>query len=275
MSIKLIGLDLDGTVLTNQKLITSKTLDAISSALIQGIIVVPVTGRPFSGLPEEIIRIPGLRYVITTNGAATYDLKTNTRLEEHTLSAEVCADLFSFIGKDDVIREVFVNGYGYEDTVSYHALHSRLMGTPLQSYIECSRRPVPSMEQFLKECSDGVDGISLMFSTVDRLKQFARLLENRTDLCVTRPARLDLEINHPLANKGSALVSLGKRLGIPASETMAVGDSGNDTSLLRQAGFPVAMGNATEEIKSLSSFITRDNEHDGVAAAIRSFVLSA
>ena len=83
----------------------------------------------------------------------------------------------------------------------------------------------------------------------------------------------NIEINARGVNKGTALVELGRLLGIRREEIMACGDGDNDTVMLREAGFGVAMGNAEEETKDAADYITLTNEEEGVADAIEKFVL--
>ena len=82
-----------------------------------------------------------------------------------------------------------------------------------------------------------------------------------------------MELNAPGISKGRGLMALAERLGLALDEVMAVGDSGNDLTMLEAAGLGVAMGNATEEIKQAADVITADNNHDGVAEAIEKYVL--
>ena len=73
----IIGVDLDGTLLTSDKEITDKTLWVIEQAARKGNVIVPVTGRPISGIPKSILEHKEIKYVITSNGAVTYNLKEN------------------------------------------------------------------------------------------------------------------------------------------------------------------------------------------------------
>ena len=87
------------------------------------------------------------------------------------------------------------------------------------------------------------------------------------------PWPTDLEITSDRADKGEALLDLCTRLDIAREETMAIGDGNNDLGLMRAAGFSVAMGNSDEDVKEAADYVTDDNEHDGVATAIRKYVL--
>ena len=82
-----------------------------------------------------------------------------------------------------------------------------------------------------------------------------------------------MELNAPGVSKGPGLMALANALGLDRREVMAVGDSGNDRTMIELAGLGVAMGNATDEVKQAADAVTADNEHDGVAQAIERYVL--
>ena len=86
--IRLVALDLDGTLLNSEKLISPRNLAALAALEERGILMVPITGRPFQGLPPCVLDLPGLRYTVTSNGATIRDLARNTILLERHLSAQ-------------------------------------------------------------------------------------------------------------------------------------------------------------------------------------------
>lgn len=273
MSIKLIGLDLDGTVLTSDKKITDRTKSVLMKAISQGIVIVPVTGRPLSGLPEDFLSIPGIRYAITANGATTYDLQNQVILRKHHIARKIASQILNVTLDRDIIREIFIKGYGYEDHHSYDLLLKHLGDKPIISYVKATRKPIDDLDDFLSSQTANVEGISIMCHDTEERDLIYDRLKEFHDIRIVLPAPGDLEINHLHADKGQALLELGVHLGIPKRSIMAIGDSDNDYGLLSSVGFPVAMENANEALKKISSFITRDNQHDGVASAIESFAL--
>ena len=83
--IRLVALDLDGTVFNDEKEITPRTLEAIRAAIAKGVDVIPATGRVASGVPEAFLRIPGVRYALTSNGASVVELSTGKPLVNRRL----------------------------------------------------------------------------------------------------------------------------------------------------------------------------------------------
>ena len=314
--IRLLGIDLDGTLLTIKKELTDAARAAIEDAIRAGIEVVPVTGRPLTGVPAEVLGIPGIRYVITSNGANTYALYGSAgdgQKTEDGKKAGACretglydTDRKGAVGPDgidweelrvlrkvhmphkavrrvleaapgdDVIREIFVRGIGYHDERTQRMLEARFeIAPPILSYINRSRRIVTDFETLLSDESSHVENISLMFTSQEaRDEAFARIRKiRRRDggrlLHVLLPWRTDLEITHADADKWEALRDLADHLGVSADEVMTIGDGDNDRPMLRGAGLSFAMGNAPDFVKETADYITKDNEHDGAAAAIR------
>ena len=99
--IKMIGLDLDGTLLTDRKELTGRTRNAISKAMKQGVEVLVATGRPWLGVPEELRKFPGMRYALTSNGARIIDTVENRVIEEHLLLPELAKKALEICGKYD------------------------------------------------------------------------------------------------------------------------------------------------------------------------------
>lgn len=275
MQIKMIGIDLDGTLLTKNKVMTSVSRQALEKAIQAGVEVVPVTGRPYTGVPADVLEIPGIRYVITSNGANTYDCGSGKVLRKKHLPHALTRQILEQAAGEDVIREIFIKGVGFHDFRTQGMLEARFsVAPPILAYINRSRKIVPDFEGLLSDTTAHVENISLMFPTQEARDEVLQKLnslgehEKNMPLQILKPWKTDLEITHVQADKWLALKDLGERLGIPADEIMALGDGDNDRPMLREAGYSVAMGNAPDFVKETADFCTLDNEHDGAAAAI-------
>ncbi len=271
----MIGIDLDGTLLTKNKVLTQGNREALEQAIRAGIEVVPVTGRPYAGVPKEVLEVPGIRYVITSNGANTYDLGSGQVLRKEHLPHSLARKILEHAAGEDVIREIFLKGVGYHDSRTQKMLEDRFSAVPpVLAYINRSRVIVQDFEGLLSDNSAHVENISLMFPTQEaRDEMLFNLLtagdwEDSMPVQILKPWKTDLEITHIQADKWLALKDLAERLGISPEEIMTLGDGDNDRPMLRGAGYSVAMGNAPDFVKETADFCTLDNENDGAAAAI-------
>ena len=271
--IRMVGLDLDGTLLKRDKSISDYSRDILRRASDAGTVIVPVTGRPLAGVPSAVKDLPGVRYCITSNGAAVYDLKERKVIKEVLMEPETVLSVLSAADGLCRIREVFTGGWGYHEHNDYQMLKKRFAGTPVMPYIDSSRKKTGSLEEFVRSCQEGFENISIMCGCPEDREKILRRLAGISGINVILPWKTDLEITDGKAEKGDALLFLAQRLGIGREETMAAGDSDNDLSLLRKAGLALAMGNASAHIKEAADYITEDNEHDGAARAVERFIL--
>ena len=111
--IKLVALDLDGTLFNDQKQITPRTRAAIEAALQQGVTVVPATGRAVCGVPEQITAIPGVRYALTSNGAAVVDLQTGQKLVDLPFDAALALRVYDVIEPFGGALSIFIDAKSY------------------------------------------------------------------------------------------------------------------------------------------------------------------
>ncbi len=269
MAIRLIALDLDGTLLTENKVILPETLSALTKAGEAGILVVPATGRPLSGVPEEVLSIPFLRYLITSNGAFTYQYPGETILRRHTIPRTRAMQILEYLDHPGLLTEVFIEGRGYHESETNRIMNELYRGTPLENYLAGSRTIVDSLSVFLDSQPMDVENISTLFLDTERLQPSYRELRERDDITVVQSAPRVLEIGSSEADKGKAVSELAGSLGIAREEIMVFGDSNNDFGLFDAAGTAVAMNNATRELKDHAHRITASNEEDGIGIVIR------
>lgn len=271
--IRLVGLDLDGTLLDSNKGITAPTLTALEAAAARGVALVPVTGRPLDGIPALVRQLPFVRYLISCNGASIHDARTGSSLRERCIPVESALRLATLLSDLHLPYEVLCEGVGYSEAWVYERLiaHSP-QSAFLRRYVKETRRIIPDLPAFIA-AGKGVEELFVMAGRPDAVADCVKRLGAIDGLHVVHPAPTALEITAEGVDKGEALLHLAAHLGIDQAETMAIGDSGNDVAMLRAAGISVAMGNAEEAIKSLSGYVTASNDEHGVALALERFVL--
>lgn len=272
--IKMIGLDLDGTLLTDKKELTDYTRQILAQAIEKGVTVLVATGRPVTGIPEELRTFPGMRYALTSNGGRIVDQKENRVIYENALAYELGESILKIFEEYDTFKEIYFDGCGYARKDELMQVRGYLANPAMAEYILNTRRGIDNLWDKMEEMKGhDMDKIHALFKNQDeRLEAKERILK-LGDVSISDSMGINLEINAPGVNKGMGLLQLGKLLGIEREEIMAFGDGNNDLKMLQTVGFGVAMGNGTAEVKEAADYITLSNEEDGVAKAIEKFVL--
>lgn len=269
----MVGLDLDGTLLTTEKKMTSHTRDVLEKALAQGIVVLVSTGRPISAIPKEILEIPGMKYAVTSNGARVLDLETNEVLHESMISMETAEQLIDIINDYDALLEIFIDGKSYAKRSQVERAHDYLKDPNAAEYVLSTRIRVEDVRAVLHEKQSPLDKVHGIFKSKEDTLDAYEHLSKVPGIVAASSFGDNWEINKEGTNKGIALLKLGEILGIKREEIMACGDSMNDLEMLKEVGFAVAMGNGSAEVKAVADYITVTNDEDGVAKAIEKFVL--
>lgn len=269
--IRLIGLDLDGTTLTSDKVLTSHTKEVLESCLKQGIQVLPATGRARAGIPSYLTEIEGMRYVVVSNGAAIVDLETGENVYTNCISWERALEIFDILEKYNTFFDIYALGRGWCEARFYDNLDQFNIEPHIENLIRVSRTRIDDLRAWMKEHKAPVEKINMFFAKEEeRQKAFAEL-NQISDLSVTCSLVNNLEINDSSCNKGDALMNLGKILNISFDQIMACGDGNNDYEMVKRAGIGVAMENGEESVKKVADFITKTNDEEGVAYAIEKF----
>ena len=272
MAIKLILLDLDGTLLTDDKKISPANYDALERCAAAGIHIVPSTGRFYGGVPQVVRDLPFVRYVVAVNGAQVYDGKENRVLCREEIDLETAFRVFDVLDALPVIYDCFMGGFGYGYAEMYERVDEFISAPQVNAMVKGTRKPVPDLRAFLREKGCPLQKIQMFFKDMDRRAvEMERLPRLFPDLSVTSSITNNIEINAKNANKGEALRFLCRHLGLDVSESMAFGDSSNDLSMILAAGVGVAMANADKFLLEAADYVTDTNDNDGVAKAIARF----
>ena len=274
--IRLIALDLDGTLLTTDKRLTKRTVRTLSEAAGRGIRIVPATGRSLTGLSPKIRELPFIRYAITVNGAAVWDMGRQEPIVRRAFSTERAVELWEFIARYHAVRDVCIDGIARMEPEYYNKVETFMPDEPRRMLIRSTRTPTEGLGELVADGSLTVEKFNLFFrEDAEAVRQQARRdLAQFDGLSVTSSLGNNLEINHADATKGRGLLAPAAHLGLSPEQTMAFGDGENVVSMLRAAGLGVAMGNAAEEVKAAADLVTLGNDEDGVAYGIEKYVLT-
>ena len=264
---KLIAVDMDGTLLDEKKEISQRCQNAIFRLKEKGKKIVIATGRPLNGIMHylEILNLLDENdYVITFNGALVQSTKLKQIIFNKPLSLGAYKELY-------VISQKL--------GVNIHALTEKSILTPKNNpFTEfgSSINRIPIIESSVDDIDASTNIVKVMFiDEPEKLDAIIPLIPSWIEdkYMILRSTPNFLEFLEKSVNKGSGVSAIAEHLGIKREEVICVGDAGNDLHMIRYAGLGVAMGNATEEIKSEADYITYSNEEDGVAHVIEKFML--
>ena len=276
--IKLVALDLDGTLFDNSSRISERNLTAIRSITDKGIHVVISTGRPFEGIPFDQIKGTGINYAITANGSGIYEISTGKCLYENAMDEELVTPILNFLLTRDIPMDAFIGGKGYTPVQCVETAQKLTVPSSIKNYIITTRTRLDNILQFIHENQLKVQKMTLNFypaadgTLIDR-ETVRKFLVSNPSITTVCGGYNNLEFTRADANKGVGLRKLAEILGVNPDATMAIGDTENDLAIIEAAGIGVAMGNATDAVKARADYVTTTNTKDGVAAAIEHFIL--
>ncbi len=271
MPYRLLAFDYDGTAAEDGALPSPQVRAAIAAALAEGLHLVLATGRSYPSASRYAAAL-GLRDpVICMQGAMVKELAdSQSTLLCEPLPCEPLRELLAWAQARNLDLTLYgEDHFYYLDMRHPQAFYDRWFGLPMYrvgSFAEACDRLAAQGQQPLKALIIGEPADN------DRLiEELRALCADR--LAVVRSHALFVEILSPRASKGHALAFLAQRFGIAREETLAVGDSGNDISMIRWAGMGVAMSNATDDVKAVAGWIAPSVAEDGLAVAIERLAL--
>ena len=272
MEIRLICMDLDGTALQpDRKTFSPRLIAALEAAHKKGIAIAPVTGRQYGLLPPAVTGHPVWEnLVVTCNGGQIYRLGTGECLFARNIRETALRQLIAIAERFDLPLEFSVDSRLHLTRRSYDAqLPHKNLDFHVHTILARSGVIVDSLEPL---CTQSVEKAQLPHIPPAIADQVEQALST-VDISAVWSSSTSMELTHPEASKGNGLAALCRLLDIPMESVLALGDSGNDESMLRAAGIGVAMGNAPEFIKIASDAVSEPHDLDGAAIAIERFCL--
>ena len=272
---KLIALDLDGTLLTTDKELTAENEAALRRAAAAGIEIVPATGRFYGAIPACVRALPFIHYAITINGAQIWDVRAARPLLRAEIPWRRAVELMTWLDTLPVIYDCYMDDWGWMSRDHYDRAADYAPHRYSLEMLRNFRTPVPELKAHLAQVGHDVQKLQAFFlDPALRVRTMAELAADYPDLAVTSSIPRNMELNSREARKGLALERLAAHLGIPMEETMAFGDDLNDVSMLRAAGIGVAMANAGPEALAAADRRTASCDESGVAQALERLVFS-
>ncbi len=274
--IKLLALDVDGTLFNTDGKVTAASIEAIHKAQEKGVQVVLASGRDYEGLPWDQLKDVSIDYVLTCNGAAIYRTRDRECLREECLDKEQMIPVFEFILSREVYLSVFINGANYTPTQCFPYVEHMELPDYVKHNLSTKINRMEDMIGYLKEHDASIQKATLNFQFREgeyfNREEVKNYLEACPDINLVDGGFSNLEFTKAGVSKATGLHMLAEYLGVPMEQVLAVGDSGNDVEMLQAAGIGVAMGNALDSVKAVANDVTRSNDEDGVAAVIEKYI---
>lgn len=273
MDIRMIVMDLDGTLLDSRKQLSSKVKSILRDCADRGIHVVLASGRARCGVMPLVKELSVVRYVLTTNGGGVWDLKQNQSIYSRHLDKGVVLELIDKVSPYPVMYDVYVDGIGKSETRFLNHLEDYGVRGSIRQLVLDTRELVPGIRQYVEDGARPIEKMNLFFAEEALRQQIRKLLMEDNRIAVTSSLENNLEINAWGTDKGDGLFHLAEHLKVPREKIMAFGDGENDIAMLKFAGMGVAMANASEDVKRAADAVTKSNDEDGVVFAIEKYVL--
>lgn len=275
--IRLVALDIDGTLFKTDGTISKESIRAVREAQEKGVEIVVASGRNYDGLPWEQLKEIPVRYVVTSNGSAVYSIKDQCCIKEECMDQELFFSLLSYVLEKEVYVSVFVDGKSYTPAQCRPYVDQMEIPEYVRKLLKEEVRFVDDLEAYIKETNGKIQKATLNFqqradgSYLNR-DEIRAYLEACPQISVVDGGFGNLEFTKCGVSKAVGVQFLAESLNISKEEVMAVGDSENDLEMIRYAGLGVAMGNASETVKNAADEVTFTNDEEGVAAVIDKYV---
>lgn len=264
---RLIAIDMDGTLLCEDKSVSERNYDAIQRAKAAGVKIVLATGRPLGGIKNYLkhLKLNGKEdYAVVYGGAVVQHTTSGDILSHDALSASDWEELYT------LSQSLGVN---------IHALTSVGCIAPKDSKYSRHETEINKIPLIIGDPTEQKGAQILKIMMIDEPDVLSAAItkippEFYEQYTVVRSAPFFLEFLHRNANKGVGVQKLAEKLNIRQNEVICIGDAGNDSHMIEYAGLGVAMGNAVSDLKEIADYVTLSNEEHGVAHVIERFIFN-
>ena len=279
--IKLVALDMDGTLFNDKLEITEENQRMIRAAVEAGVHVVISTGRPYVGLPiDDFVKL-GIRYAITANGGGIYRLPEKECVFSSCMPPQVIAPIIRYLQTKDIQYDAFISGNRYREPNCQH-LVERMTQFPIatRTFVKNNAIFADDLAAFIEERGLDIEKMTINFypladGTYKDRDDVWNYLSSNPQVTALSGGYMNIEYTMSGTTKAMGLRFLADLLDVPMECTLACGDTANDADIMQAAAIGVAMGNAGNDIKAIADFVTKSNNDSGVAYAIEKFVFGA
>ena len=266
---KLLAIDLDGTLVNRKQEISKKNLEALQYAYEHDVLIVPVTGRCLDSIPKQLQDSHLYNYAITSNGARITNCINNQSIYEECMENKT---IVSFLKKCPFIYMTchIENEYVVQGLL-FTIIAKGIRGKDNKKIIT-----VKNLISYIEQNHKDIECIQLFIPLSKTFKKVLYLLNQQDDLHHTNsngPNKHYMEVFSSNTSKGEALLNLAEYLHIHQEDIYCIGDGHNDISMFEVANMSFAVENASSDLKEVASAIVPSNNKDGVAYAIYNYII--
>jgi Cof subfamily protein (haloacid dehalogenase superfamily) len=264
--IKMVIADVDGTLVTQEKVLTKRAADAVLRLHDAGIQFSVTSGRPPRGMAMLIEPLKLVQPLAAFNGGVLIQPDLATVVDQNFLPAGVPEQVIDSIEKHGLDVWIYTaTDWFVRDVNGAHVARE-------QWTVKFPPKVVKTFDGLLGRVakivgvSDNLEGVAKCEKDVQQA--------GGSHISAARSQPYYLDVTHPKANKGEVVLAISKLLNIPAEQIATLGDMPNDVLMFKKSGVSIAMGNASKEVQASATYVTATNEDEGFAKAIEEFVLN-
>ncbi len=256
---QIVAVDLDGTLLDSQRNLSQENDRAIRQLTKMGVQVVAASGRALTEVDPRIHAHPDIRYIISSAGALVYDKHTGNK---HTCLIDVAKtrQILDILADYDVTFCFHYDGDAYMDAADMQdRLRRYEMTEYMRDFLLSVDIPTENMFDFCQD-NKAAEMFVVFFQDASQQAECKRRVDALGGVLTASSEPKNLEIAPADAGKGPALLNLARRLGVDQSATIAVGDSLNDYTMIRDAGLSLVVSNGFPELKAMADQVICSND---------------
>lgn len=275
MKYKLIAVDLDGTLLNDEKSVCEYNIDRIKKAISLGVKFVLCSGRLPAGLNIYSETVAKKQPVICANGSILLDDNKKLIYSSHINRNSMFEIIDILREKKDTYYHFYDENVMYTEKFAMSTEKFNEFNKQLDRKFRLELRIIPDSKEFIKSTTKSINKIVVVDDDTDYLKELRESIEKVEDIEITSSDVRNIEIMNKGISKGKGLTLLSRYYNIKLDECIAIGNDENDMSMIKTAGLGVAVANATEPVKACANYITLNNNNDGaIGEIIDKFILN-
>lgn len=272
MSIKLIAMDMDGTLLgADYVTIPPRNVAALRTARARGVKLAIASGRTWSLIGDGARQLGGVDYAMLSNGAAVRETATGRPIYEKGIPNPQAKAMIRFLRRQGLAYEVYCGGENYVEERDRDLVLAHCVTPGFHTLYESHTTFVPDLEEKVGERD--IEKVHVFYIPEERTEEIRRGIEATGPVSAANAFMRNMEFAAGGVNKGVALRALAAHLGLGPEEVMAFGDAGNDIEMLRWAHWSFAMANGAPEVRAAARYQAPANHEAGVGQMVEQFVL--